>query len=69
MFMKIMVIKDLVEVLTPFQWATDLTQGQNVVTVSRGVGTGHGLTSIWANLTFDLSDLRYFQVNFIFTNQ
>ena len=31
---EIMVIKDLVEVLTPFKWATDLTQGQNVVTVS-----------------------------------
>ena len=31
---EIMVIKDLVEVLMPFKWATDLTQGQNVVTVS-----------------------------------
>ena len=31
---EITVIKDLVEVLTPFKWATDLTQGQNVVTVS-----------------------------------
>ncbi len=28
------VMKDLVEILTPFKWATDLTQGQNVVTVS-----------------------------------
>ena len=28
------VAKDLLEVLTPFQWATDLTQGENKVTAS-----------------------------------
>ena len=28
------IVKDIIEILTPFKWATDLTQGQNVVTVS-----------------------------------
>ena len=28
------VAKDLVEILTPFEWATDLTQGENKVTAS-----------------------------------
>jgi hypothetical protein len=28
------IINDIVEILTPFKWVTDLTSGQNVVTVS-----------------------------------
>lgn len=29
---EIQIVKDLVEILTPFKWATDLTQGGNKVT-------------------------------------
>ena len=31
------VAKDLVEILTPFEWATDLTQGENKVTATQQV--------------------------------
>ena len=37
------VVKDLVEILTPFKWATDLTEGQNVVTVSYIIPVVRGL--------------------------
>ncbi len=30
----ITIIRDLIQILTPFKWATDFTQSQNVVTVS-----------------------------------
>ena len=28
------IVKDIIEIQTPFKWATDLIQGQNIVTVS-----------------------------------
>ena len=31
---EINIIKDLVEILTPFKWSTDLSQGENRVTAS-----------------------------------
>ena len=37
------VVRDLVEILTPFLWATDLTQGQNKVTASMILPVVRGL--------------------------
>lgn len=44
------VVKDVVEILAPFQWATDLTQGQNKVTASVILPVIRGLRSEINNL-------------------
>ena len=37
------ITKELVKILTPFQWATDMVQGQNKVTASVVMPVIHGL--------------------------
>ena len=44
------VAKDLVEILTPFEWATDLTQGENKVTASVILPVVRGLRNEINNL-------------------
>ena len=55
------IVKDLVEILTPFEWATDLTQGQNKVTASVILPVVRGLRS-------EINDLHHkFKSRFVAT--